>query len=262
MSIPYLSNPAAHLQKVRDLTIIDINETQYIVVACDSDGGIGTKELDVVQVSEEVLGAFAVRVPMFEIIASGAMPMLVVDCLSVEMAGTGEKLIRAIKAYAARAGLLSELQFTGSTEDNVPTRQTGIGITVLGVVDKTAFYPGRAKAGEVVVCAGIPKSAPQHEVRLDDAEILTIEELIKLRSQPAVSDMLPVGSKGVLYEANQLAASAGLAFRPGTDLRVALDQSGGPSTCALFAVRPEALAALAEQFQAPFEVIGMLHARA
>ncbi|RNB82358.1 hypothetical protein EDM56_23840 [Brevibacillus fluminis] len=261
MSIPYISNPLAHLQKVRDLTVIDINETQYMVVACDSDGGIGTKELDVVQVPEEVLGAFAVRVPLFELIASGAVPMLVVDCLSVEMDGTGEKLIRSIKAYAARAGLLSDDQFTGSTEDNVPTRQTGIGITVLGLVDKASFYPGKAQAGDVVVCAGIPKSAPQHEVRLDDPDILRIEDLIKLRNQPAIGDMLPVGSKGLRYEANQLALYAGLSFIENESARVALDQSGGPSTCVLFVVKSESVATLAAQIQSPLEVIGTLQSR-
>lgn len=259
MSTPYISDPYTHLQKIRDLTIIDINELQYMVVACDSDGGIGSKELDAVQVSEEVLGAFAVRVPLFEIIASGAVPMLVVDCLTVEMEGTGEKLIRAIKAYASRAGLIWDEQFTGSTEDNVPTRQTGIGVTVLGLANKSSFFPGRAQAGEVVVCAGIPKSAPQHDVRLHDPEILSIEELMKLRSLPVISDMLPVGSKGLLYEANQLAQSAGLIFHQRHNHRLDVQQSGGPSTCVLFATRPENLDALCTGLQAPIEVIGSLH---
>lgn len=259
MSQHYITNLLAHLQKVRDLTVIDINETQYMVVACDSDGGIGNKEMDAVKVSEEVLGAFAVRVPLFELIACGATPMLVVDCLTVEMNGTGEKLIRAIKDYSRRAGLTDDRQFTGSTEDNVPTLQTGVGITVLGVVEKNRFFPGRARDGEAVVCAGIPKSAPEHEVRLEDPEILAIEELIKLRQYPEVSDLLPVGSKGLRYEANQLARSAGLDFKLLADCGVDVDQSGGPSTCVLFAAPPAAIENLKQELQAPLTVIGYLH---
>lgn len=258
MSTHYMTNLLGHLQKIRDLTVIDINETQYMVVACDSDGGIGSKELDAVQVPEEILGAFAVRVPLFELIASGVTPMLVAGCLSVEMAGTGEKLIQAIKSYARRAGLIDDLQFTGSTEDNVPTLQTGIGITVLGVVAKTSFYPGSARVGEVIACAGIPKSAPEHEVRLDDPDMVTIEELIALRRMTDVSDMLPVGSKGLLYEANQLAKSAGLTFVQRQDTCLDLFQSGGPSTCVLFAASSEHIETIREALQAPIEIIGSL----
>ena len=253
-----ITNPLASLKKVRDLTLLAINESQYLVVACDSDGGIGSKPDDIVKVTEEVIGAFAVRVPLFEMIASGARPVLVVDCLSVELEGTGEKIIRAIKAYASKAGLTDDIQFTGSTEENVPTTQTGIGITVLGVVDKDRFVPGTARDGDVVACAGIPKSAPHHDVRLDDPEILSIEDLLLLRQLPFVRDIVPVGSKGCMSEAEALAKTADLTFVADEASAIDLFQSGGPSTCVLFSAHPEHFPEIASRLHTPVTVIGCL----
>ena len=44
------------ISKFRDLTFIDINQNQTIVIACDSSGAIGNKERDLVKVDPEILG--------------------------------------------------------------------------------------------------------------------------------------------------------------------------------------------------------------
>jgi hypothetical protein len=251
-------NPSHLLKKVRDLTLIDRNEEQYIVVACDSDGGIGSKLHDTVKVEDHVIGAFAVRVPLFEIIASGAEPFLVIDCLSVEMKGTGSKIIEAIKAYCKPAGLTEDIQFTGSTEDNVTTVQTGIGITVLGLADKKKFWPGVSKAGDTVLCVGVPKSAPRFQVGLEDPEIVTLQELMELRRLPFAGDILPVGYRGVAYEADQLAASAFLQFVPDGSVPFDPFRSAGPSTCVILSVPPEYARDVTAAMSAPVYAIGYL----
>lgn len=258
MNHPYLTNPAARLSRCRDLTLLDVNEAQYLVVACDSDGGIGSKPQDIVKVSDELVGIFGVRVPLFEIIACGAEPFLVVDCLSVEMDGTGARILEAIKAYARLAGIEDDAQFTGSTEDNVPTVQTGIGVTVLGMADKQRFFPGSSKAGDSVVCAGIPKSGPRHRLTREDPEVLSIEDLMELRSLSCVRDVLPVGSKGVLREAHQLGASASLTFVPNADAGIDLRQSAGPSTCVVLSVAREDARRVLAAVAAPTREIGVL----
>jgi len=255
---PRISNPASHLSRCRDLTLLDLGGDQILVVACDSDGGIGNKPQDVVQASEELAGTFAVRVPLFEVIACGAEPFLVVDCLSVEMDGAGEKILSAIKAYSARAGILDNEQFTGSTEDNVPTVQTGIGVTVLGLADKPRFFPGTSESGDTVLCAGVPKSGPRHRLTLEDSELLSIEDLIALRGSPHVRDVLPVGSKGVMREAHELAWSASLAFSPDDALGVDPEQSAGPSTCVLLSVSPEGAEGVQDLVSAPIHRLGTL----
>jgi len=254
----YIQQPVNYLQKVRDLTVMTINPHQYLVIACDSDGGIGSKPLDTVQVPNSLLATFAVRVPLFELIACGAEPFLVVDCLSVEYEDTGKEIIDTIKSYSRKAGLTQDVQFTGSTEENVPTLQTGIGITVLGLADQDKFYPGKSKRRDVVVCAGIPKSAPEFELTIDDPDLLSIEDLILLRKHPEVGDMIPVGSKGLHFEANQLADSASLLFIPNKDSAIDLLRSGGPSSCVLLTIGREHVSTLSAVISAPLFIIGEL----
>jgi len=50
------------ISKFRDLTFVDINQNQTIVIACDSSGAIGNKERDLVQVDPELLGDLTAQV--------------------------------------------------------------------------------------------------------------------------------------------------------------------------------------------------------
>ncbi|AYB41213.1 AIR synthase related protein [Brevibacillus laterosporus] len=258
MRVPYLTNPLHHLQKVRDLTLFRINEAQSIVIACDSDGGIGTKPQDIVQIAPDMLGRFAVRVPLFELIACGASPFMICDTLSVEFEGYGEEILRGIKEYAKEAGVTEDIQFTGSTEENIPTMQTGVGITVLGLVQQSQFSPGTAQPREAIMCAGLPKSGPKHEVRLDDPEMLSLADLIHLRAHPGVHDLLPVGSKGIAYEMDQLAKSASLSYRLTTPPALDLEESGGPSTCVIFSASADLLEEFRNQLRCPVHVLAIL----
>ncbi|HWO78495.1 MAG TPA: AIR synthase related protein [Bacillus sp. (in: firmicutes)] len=256
--VSYIDDPVKQLRKIRDLTLIAINDHQYIVIACDSDGGIGNKPQDVVKVDEETIAQFATRVPLFEIISSGASPFLIIDCLSFEMDGSGEKVIAAIKKYVREAGILEDIQVTGSTEDNVPTVQTGIGVTILGLADKNQFHVGSSVPGDHLVCVGIPKSGPKYEVRIDDPEIISLRELLKIRRLPYVHDILPVGSKGVLHEANQMAKSSSLVYKPIQNPGINMNQSAGPSTCVLLSIPLEKIRDLIMVIQTPIFIIGQL----
>ena len=51
-------------EQVRDLTKIALGSGFSLVIAVDSDGGIGSRENDIVRVPEYVLGRFAVRMPI------------------------------------------------------------------------------------------------------------------------------------------------------------------------------------------------------
>lgn len=254
----YIHEPVKHLRKVRDLTLMAINDRQYLVIACDSDGGIGNKPKDTVKVTEAVIANFATRVPLFEIIACGATPFMVIDCLSVEMEPSGKKIIAEIKRYVREAGIIKDIQFTGSTEDNVPTVQTGIGVTVLGLVDQQHFTVGSSRPGDKVICVGKPKSGPKYEIHPDDPDILSLGDLNKLRQCSFVRDILPVGSKGVLYEAGQLAHSANLRFQQDRAVTVDMKQSAGPSTCVLLSLREDYIEQIAALVHAPVYPLGTL----
>jgi len=226
-------------RRVRDLSVLSIAPGVLLVVACDSNGGIGPKPGDTVRTSGYELGRLAARVPLAEMIACGATPILLIDTLNVEQEPTGATIIAGIQDEMRDAGMDPAHALNGSTEDNVPTIATGVGIVVLGLAAEDRFRPGRAKAGDTVLCVGVPKSAPHYQVVSDDPTILRPSALRQLASLDVIGDILPVGSRGVAAEAHDLAAFAGLPFVPDASPAIDMAASGGPGTCCLITVSPE-----------------------
>ena len=253
---------AFKIRQVRDLLVTELTEELWLVIACDSAGGIGPKKLDAHYSSGYEVGRMVIRVPIMEILASGSIPNIVADALAVEMDPTGKEIIRGVKDEAADAGINSGLAVTGSTEDNVQTAQTGIGTVVIGIVHKKDFRPGNSIDGDVVVCVGIPKSAPEYKVIYSDQEITnpqTVKELSKLEF---VHDILPVGSKGIKHELTELAKSSELGYDYYINLMVDIKKSGGPSTCCLVSLPKENLEELKRKINKPISLIGELRKKA
>ena len=243
-------------KQVRDLTVMELPDALLLVIAVDSDGAIGPKPDDVVRVSAYDCGRFGTRVPLMEILASGAIPVAAFDLLAVEMTPTGEEIIRGVRDELRSVGLPDDFPLSGSTEDNVPTRQTGMGVAVLGVVAGKDFRPGSSRSGDEVICIGTPKSGPGDTITLQDQEIADSQTVLGLGKIVGVHDILPVGSKGILYEANELARSSGLMFL--TDPRCSLNirKSAGPSTCCLVSAAKGTFRALQPVVGKPAQMIG------
>ena len=246
------------VSQVRDLTKIDLGNHYSLIIAADSDGGIGSMPADSVKCSEYDLGRFAIRVPLIEIFSSGAFPLAAFDMLTLPMEPHGIEIIRGIRAELAEAGLGMDFPLSGSTEDNIPTTMTGVGTLVLGLVKEEDLRPGKSQPGDQVFCLGLPKSGPDDLVSLEDDEIIKISELRKVTEVEGINDILPVGSRGVLYEARQLAALAGLHFIPVTQSAVNLHKSGGPSTCALISCPLDRLQKIQKLLRSPVTNIGYL----
>ena len=222
------------VRRMRDISLLPLTEESALVVACDSLGAIGPKAGDAIVATGEDVGYFTARVPLLEVICAGATPLIVVDALAVEMEPTGQTILAGVRIACVEAGIDPSLAISGSTEENVPTHQTGVGIMVLGIAPLAALRPGTSKPGDGVYLVGTPKSAPGQHVFRDDLEMVTLESVRALRSQPGVHDLLPIGSKGAAWEAQQIASSAGLMFQPeaGIDPDL-LQRSGGPATSVL-----------------------------
>ncbi len=246
------------LRKVRDLTLVRVAGPNYLVLACDSDGGIGPKPQDTVYTTGYWLGRVAARVPLMEVLASGATPLILVDALGVEMEPTGKEIIRGIRVEAAEAGLVDPAAITGSTEDNVPTVATGIGVTVIGVVQESHLRPGTSRVGDAIVAVGKPKSAPDDDVTEDDPEIADLPAVRSLLNLPYVRDILPVGSKGIAYEAGQMAQCCGLDVALVDECSLDIKKSAGPSTCVLASLPESMLEELAATVNKPVSLIGRL----
>ena len=246
------------VEKKRDLTLFKLSSDFSLMIACDSDGGIGNKEHDLVKVENWLTGYFGARVALMEVLAARGKPWLLIDTLAVEMDPAGREIIAGIKKACTEAGL-SGLPLTGSTEDNIPTVQTGIGVTVLAIVKHNQLPVGSSQKGDLVAVAGIPKSGPRFRIEPQDPELISLSDLRRLRKMPGVHDLLPVGSKGVAYEAGELAKSAGLRLRQAqTDLD--LLRSGGPATCVVFSLMSnDVLQTIKKAIGAPVNFLGELY---
>jgi hypothetical protein len=239
----------------RDLTLVPIGGGDVLVIACDSLGGIGSKVHDLVKTTGEVVGRYTVRVPLMEVIAAGASPIVVVNTLSVEMEPSGQEILYGMRQEMMEAGLGEDFLVTGSTEENVPMCQTALGVTVIGKAVQSALRLGKARVGDVVVCVGRPKVGDEVLDGTPAADVLLVRRLLAL---PWVREILPVGSKGVLYEAKLMAEGAGAVLNLGPDSALDVKKSAGPATCVLVAMDHERLDELTRMTELPIFRVGRL----
>lgn len=242
-------------RKYRDLTVIDINADQLLVVACDSAGGIGNKENDVVQTPPEVVGEFTAQVALMEILAFGAQPITVVDTLSVEMEDTGRRVLKGIEKALEPLDLDLDNIITGSTEENIPVTVTGIGVTVIGIINKNNWKKPKTSKGQVAVVIGLPKMG--NEILEDQGSIMDIEKLLKLKDNDAIEEILPVGSKGIFAELEQMAHTNNLDFTLDKELSIEIDlkKSAGPSACVIASMDEKSYKNLEKNFPIPVNKI-------
>jgi hypothetical protein len=245
-------------RQVRDLLITELTNELWMVVSCDSAGGIGPKKDDTVYAPAYDLGRLVARVPIMEILSSGAIPVSVVDTLSVEMEPLGREIIKGVRDEVSYAGMNAKLSVTGSTEDNVVTTQTGMSVVIIGVVSKKDFRPGSSLNEDLVVCVGIPKSAPEYEIKYSDPEIADPKTIRQLNQLNFIHDILPVGSRGVAHEFNEMAASSFLSPHYYDDIKINIKKSGGPSTCCLVSFASEFLEEFKKEINKPIFVIGKM----
>ena len=89
----------------RDVEVVAINPEQLLVASCDSCGAIGMKDLDEVQISWSITGRLTTRVAMLEVLATGAVPLMMTVAISNEPYPTGEGILEGVKEEFASAQL-------------------------------------------------------------------------------------------------------------------------------------------------------------
>ncbi len=226
----------------RDVEIAMLTDGQCLVAACDSCGAIGDKEFDIVKVTPHLVGRFTVRVALLEVLAAGAVPQIVTVAVSNELYPTGDGILAGVKDELKSAGIES-LPAAISTEKNMPTRQTGLGISIVGICRREEVRIATSLSGDNVYCLGLPKVGPEVQ-NPDDEEIVQGKHVLSLLKINGIHDIVPVGSQGIRREADMLAENSGCDFIPDGSTPVDWDKSAGPSTCLIFTSPAELTAIL------------------
>lgn len=222
--------------KGRDVEVVSIDKDKHIVVACDSCGAIGLKPLDQVQISPYIVGRFTARVALLEILATEAQPIMATVASSNEPHPTTEEILAGVKDE------LGALDYQGipiaiSTEKNMPTEQTGLGITIMGLCARQRPRIATTLPGDELYCLGIPKVGNE-VTAYDDPEIVQGIHILALLKYQGIHDIVPVGSRGIGQEADSLATSIGGKFVALAQNKINLAKSAGPSTCLIFTCAP------------------------
>jgi hypothetical protein len=179
------------------------------------------------------------------------------------MKGRGEKLLkgiqRAIKEYNDSKfynELLSD-SVTGSTEENIPTLQTAMGITLIGEKENH-LGKNKVESGDVLVLIGIPKVGYEviEDEKLEQSEVVSFQSLKILSKDIETIDLLPVGSKGIKYEIGVLEEEYNLKLNMSEVEHLDLIKSGGPSTCVLSVMKEDEFQNCRELIKEPVTKLG------
>ncbi len=223
-----------NVQKVRDLTLVDLGQQRTMVIACDSCGGVGMKEQDVLQVSPHITGRYTARVAILEVLCTGAEVICLTSTICNEMNSTGKDMIEGIRAELQEAGI-NNVVLTGSTEENFPTVATGLGVTAVGMIQSNQLKVNSIKQQALLVALGRPKVG--QEVLAGGVNDCIHYQLIKqMLKDDEVYEIIPVGSKGILYEMQELARNNRLNLIVNPGIKLDVRKSGGPSTAVIAAV--------------------------
>jgi len=224
----------------RDLTIIE-TPGDIFVIACDSSGGIGIKPCDRLQVDPFILGKYSARVALMEVLSVGADPLVLINTLCVEMNPTGKRILEGILKEAGDVSIV-----TGSSEENMETVQTGIGITVVGICESLMI--NLCRTGDSIAAVGIPSMGA--DVLVHEQDFPTGDDVARLRRLPYIGDIIPVGSQGIRVEANHLGL---IQF---FDSPIDMDTSCGPCTVVLVTLPSHKIGALESAVNKPLHIIG------
>jgi len=228
------------LSTVRNLLVLRQGETA-LITAVDSCGGIGALECDALAADPGIVGAYTARTPLMEVLAAGAEPAFA----SVSVSDAPEAARPILDGV--RAAVVASLPLIVSTEKNMPTAMTAVGVTLTGTCAMESLRLGGARSGDALYCIGLPFVGP--EVLQNIGAMPGPADVRALLKNSRVRAVLPVGSQGVAAEARVLAQESGLTAKLDFGAGVDLNKSGGPSTCLIAAALPGA-----GDFGLPFRV--------
>jgi len=242
----------------RDVLLLKIDRGRLLVVSCDSAGGIGSKPFDRVRADARLVGKMTARVALMELLATGANPIAITGTFSVEPEPTANLVLEGVREELRNARLRG-VEILCSSEKNVKVNQTGIGVTAIGLLSNSRVKVGRCREGDEVLAVGEPFVGQEVVAAEKKHMVADSLDVIRLRRNPLVHELIPVGSKGILHEARVMARDSKLSFEPLESRDFHLRKSAGPATVLLCAVRGQSFANVQKsEVSKPIRQIGTL----
>ena len=252
-----MSKVVRRIETARDVVLLKLDQRRILTVSCDSTGAVGAKPLDELKVGAATVGKFALRVTLMEIVAVGAKPICISVSLCVEPLPTGREIMKGVRRELRASGF-EGVSIVQSSEKNFLVRQTSVGATATGLVDDPQLRVGRCKRGDLVIAIGNP-CVGREVIDCDRAGVIAnLDDVSDLLEFGYVHEIIPVGSKGILREANVVAADSRLRFYPTRKATVNMKKTAGPSTVILCAVIPTRLPELQKAIDKPLSFVGEL----
>lgn len=181
-------------------------------------------------------------------------------CLSVtlplERGKIGLDILSGIRAEVSI--LARDVPIIDSTENNFTVRQSGAGVTVIGIVNRASIRLGYSKRDDVILSIGLPsvgREVLSAEKRGLVADLNDAMELVRL---PYMHDVIPVGSRGIHHETAILAKDSHLRFVECPKPTINLEKSAGPATVLLCSVAAKNVPAVTKVIGKPVNVVGVL----
>ena len=234
----------------RDLTIVPKDNDTSIVIACDTVASYGMKSNDTFYCTNILLAACCMRVTLMECLSLNATPTLSINLFGVEMNPTGMELLEGIKQELSKAGY-PNLLMNGSTEENIVTSSTSVGITLLSEVKNSELLFKKAVKGDYIVHIGQPYLG--QEVVDNFNKMVSYRDIERLKSfGKDIKEICPVGSKGALYEAKEIAEHNQLMFKLNSDIssdNEILFKSAGPASTILVVASEHILEKIKNDFE-------------
>lgn len=214
----------------RDVLSISINEEDELILASDCSGGIGRKNDDVVQADTEVVGYFSFRVAVMECLSAGAR-LVAVQLFNFTSDTVWEKYTQGVRMGLRELGM-EDVPLTGTSESNISLKQSALGITCIGLRKK---MDQTSKQGNSFALIGTPLVGD--EVLKFQSCVAPLSLFKKCTLHPSITDILPVGSKGVRHE---LSVLTGMELRKEEVHSLQdLEKSSGPATSFIISYEAE-----------------------
>lgn len=241
--------------KYRDLNLYPWDDRSYLVVSCDSSGGIGGKTGDLIRTSPRILGFYTAQVALMEMLSIGVTPLILSNTLSVEMNPSGEEILAGIRDALDLLELSDRIEVTGSTEENITVSSTGLGITLMGKLLMKDWVRPRTQNHDLAVVAGIPRVG-QEVLNHGISDQFSLKVLKGLLGNDYIHELIPGGSRGIIHEIRELESRENLTFRELHEPMIDLSASCGPATSALITLSRADLERLRKNLTIPVYVVG------